>query len=233
MDSALIHEPVYYSQDEWRTLLKLSTRFRCFDLRKEAIRQLESYWKGGFTSSPEKAIPYVQRLQMGKDFFIRQWVVKGYKALVERTETISDEEVLAITTTEAFRLMRIRDSRNKSELFDVNVAIQKAFEVELALISDEEKKYTSSKAMTRVLSYSNWIEEAQARTNALSNRRGPHGPVGWILTDGASIPKVAAVVGRGSDGRELYASRVFYKVRFLKVWSSYLVQLPKNKGCTW
>ena len=215
MDSVLIHEPVYYSKDEWCALLKLSTRFRCLDLRKEAIRHLELYWKGGFIPFPEKAIP-IERLRMGREFFIRQWVVNGYKALVERLETISDEEVPAITTMEAFRLVRIRDLRNNSEEFDVNDAIQKAFEVELASISDEEKKYTSSMAKTRVLSYSNWVEEAQARTDALYNWRGPTGPVAWILTDGASIPKIATVAGHESDGQDLYINRVFHEVCFLK-----------------
>ena len=226
MDSALIHEPVYYSQDEWRALLKLSTRFRCFDLRKEAIRQLESYWKRGFIPFPDETIP----IQMGREFFIRQWVVNGYKALVERMATISDEEVLKINTMEAFRLMRIRELRNKSEALDVNVAIQKAFGVELNLISDEEIKYTSesSKVATRVLSYSTWVEEAQTRTDELHNCR-TIGPVTWILADGASIPKVATVAGQESDGQNLYINRAFHEVTVFSKKSSCLISFNCRK----
>jgi hypothetical protein len=70
--------------------------------------------------------------------------------------------------------------------------------------------------------YSNWIEEARARTEALHKRgRSESEPAAWVLTHGKTIPKGAIVTGQ-EHGHNLYSSRAFHEVRFLKLVGLFL-----------
>ena len=139
-DNAFDSEKRIYTTDKWLTILKLSTKFRCLKLRKEALRSLELSWNNRCLMFPSPT----KMVQMGRSFWVEKWLICGYKAFVERERDISEEEMLEIGSTEAFRLMRIRELKRKEGRnlrFNVNIAIQQVFQHEITLIAAEEKKY--------------------------------------------------------------------------------------------
>lgn len=77
------------------------------------------------------------------------------------------------------------------------------------------KRFTPVKGKARVLSRSDWIEEARARTGALHSQ-GPQGPVVWVYTQDKSIPNGTIATGQ-ENGHNLYSIRAFYEVLLLRL----------------
>ena len=110
------------SKDEWISVLKISTLWRSFGLRKLAIGELEKLTLDG-----------VEKIVLGRKYFIVSWVEAGYVTLVKNRE-ISDEQMDAIGAVESFKLMRIVVHR-RHVLVD---AIKEAFQAELKSITEAE-----------------------------------------------------------------------------------------------
>ena len=137
-DNAFDSKKRTYTTEKWFTILKLSTKFQCSNLRKEALLSLESGWSNKSLEHPTA----IELLKMGRSFWVQKWVICGYMASVGRGKGISEEEMLEIGSVEAFRLMRMREKRKAcfDSEFDIQTAVQQVFQEEIAWIVAEEKK---------------------------------------------------------------------------------------------
>ena len=75
---------------------------------------------------------------------MQKWVIDGYRSLIERGKSISEEEMSVIGSVAAFRLMHMREDRMVSfglgeRTFDIDATIRKVFQQEIASIATEEK----------------------------------------------------------------------------------------------
>ena len=82
----------------------------------------------------------VKKVTVGRSLHVQMWVSDGYRALVTRGDSISDEEMEMIGAVEAFRLERIRNLRSKNHYYDTSKEISRVFQEELDSIADSEKK---------------------------------------------------------------------------------------------
>ncbi|CAA7260425.1 unnamed protein product [Cyclocybe aegerita] len=93
---------------EWLSILKLSTMWYCLALRQSAVDAL-----GPLLDDP------MQKILLGREYFVVQWVQDGYRALVLRHETISDEEITeeGLGYPAGTKLLRMREQywRSNSE----------------------------------------------------------------------------------------------------------------------
>jgi hypothetical protein len=135
------------SKDEWISVLKISTLWRCFSLRGIAIQALES-------QSPSSSLLYVsflpvpnlgpgavtpmERVILGRKYSISSWVEAGYVALVRKGE-ISDSEMEEIGAVESFKLMRIILEESKSGSSRSLATLKETFQAELSLIAAAER----------------------------------------------------------------------------------------------
>jgi len=123
-----------HKTEEWIAVLKVSTRWKCLNLRQLAINsmnQLEAF----------HCLDPVRKVIVGRDLHVQKWVMDGYCALATREESISDEEMQMIGVVEAFRLERMRNLRFKNNRYDVSEEISREFLEELDSIAHNEKKY--------------------------------------------------------------------------------------------
>ncbi|KAJ3510395.1 hypothetical protein NLJ89_g4697 [Agrocybe chaxingu] len=94
--------------EEWLSILKLSTMWYCLALRQSAVEALTS-----LLDDP------MQKILFGREYFVVQWVQDGYRALVLRHETISDEEITeeGLGYPAGTKLLRMREQywRSNSE----------------------------------------------------------------------------------------------------------------------
>ena len=65
-DNAFDSEKRTYTTEKWLTILKLSTRFQCLNLRKEALLSLESGWSNESSEHPTA----IELLKMGRSFWV-------------------------------------------------------------------------------------------------------------------------------------------------------------------
>jgi len=120
--------------EEWIAVLKLSTRWKCLDLRQLAIKsmnRLEAF----------RCLDPVRKVIVGRDLHVQMWVMDGYRALATREESISDEEMQMIGVVAAFRLERMRNLRSKNNRYEVSNEISREFQEEFSSITDNEEKY--------------------------------------------------------------------------------------------
>jgi hypothetical protein len=105
---------------EWTTVLRLSTLWRVSEIREKAKSQLDN------------SLQTVDRITLARECQIADWLLRGYRDLVTRSETISelDEERLGCSTV--VKLFRIRDRRRDNNYnYSVDGAIRTAFNTEL------------------------------------------------------------------------------------------------------
>lgn len=85
------------SKEEKISILKVATSLGCEALRLDAAANLEGVLRG-----MDFAI-------LGRKFAVISWVQEGYRRIVSRNETITDEEVFLLGPTTTIRLLRLRD----------------------------------------------------------------------------------------------------------------------------
>ena len=94
-------------------------------MRLLAIQNLNSI-------SAEKKWPPLKSILLGREYYIRHWVISGYNDLLTRSANISDEEAIAVGLLESLRIMRIRESPSDTSCVDAE--FRNVFKDELASI---------------------------------------------------------------------------------------------------
>jgi len=88
---------------EWISALKLSTMWEFPDIRNGAIHEL---------SKAEMEMGSVDKIECGRKFEKKEWLLDGYVGLLKRTETITDEEAERLGWKTAAKLLRIREQQH-------------------------------------------------------------------------------------------------------------------------
>jgi len=81
-------------------------------------------------------------IQFGRQYFIANWLLSGYKKLLARREGLSDAEVMEIGPLESVRLMRMRESPYYADY--VELEIKKLFKDEFETIAARLKDLLDS-----------------------------------------------------------------------------------------
>ena len=100
-----------FSKSSWVSTLKLSTLWCCFSLRNTAIVNLKG------TLTPQEYV------LLGRQYTVSEWVKRGYKEMVLRKGTISDEEAGEIGYATTIRLLRMREG-DKYGIIEVDAGIE-------------------------------------------------------------------------------------------------------------
>ena len=129
------------SKSEWVSILRLSTKWRFLDLRKLAKSELEA---GEELTSVEKII-------LGREFYHVSWIEEGYKELVQKTDTITDDEAISIELPTAINLFRIREIMLRISLTSAFRFLENVFAEELSMIGEEEIKYRTEQEEALVM----------------------------------------------------------------------------------
>jgi hypothetical protein len=87
------------SESEWISVLTLSTKWNFLNLRAIAISELESL----------QSLTSIKKITLGRLCFISSWLQSGLTEIVRRTETISNEDAIAMGYTTAIELFRLRE----------------------------------------------------------------------------------------------------------------------------
>ena len=127
----------FVSKDEWLSVLKISSLWRCRSLRDLAIRKLESPSGWSEEHPPPSA---VEAIILGRKYFISRWVLEGY-TVIASTGEITDADMEAIGAVESFKLMRINRGDDISYYSIVENTVKAAFQAELASITAAEKLF--------------------------------------------------------------------------------------------
>ncbi|KAG6899466.1 hypothetical protein C0993_010109 [Termitomyces sp. T159_Od127] len=120
------------SDDEWISVLRVSTTWRMLDIRRMAIEHL--------TSAP---ISLVDRIFLAREYSVISWLRSAYLALVEVNSELSRHDELTteiIGLESSFKLHRVRESVLPSRQGNAHVIdreIEKDFETEFEALSDQ------------------------------------------------------------------------------------------------
>jgi len=85
------------TQQEWISVLNLSTMWDFSDIRKGAIDELS------------KDMGPIQKIKYGRNFGVEEWVKDGYVGLLKRSDPITDEEAKCLGWETAAKLFRLRE----------------------------------------------------------------------------------------------------------------------------
>ncbi|KIM82521.1 hypothetical protein PILCRDRAFT_820381 [Piloderma croceum F 1598] len=96
------------SVKEWIAVLKLSTMWDLFSIRKLAIEELSK-----FTMNP------VTRIILARQYRIQKWLFAGYEELAKRTEPISISEAEQLGLETAILIFQIREESHLAYLEDM------------------------------------------------------------------------------------------------------------------
>ncbi|KAJ2930149.1 hypothetical protein H1R20_g6957, partial [Candolleomyces eurysporus] len=127
------------SEDEWLSVLKLSTKWFFNGLRKMAIERLEHF-----------NLNSIEKVQLGKEHFVEEWLLAGYRELAMRYEPITVEEALMIGLQEAIQLNPIREQWIRQDQFQVltetfiNQSVQDTFVDNFNLIQNTQSQYQTA-----------------------------------------------------------------------------------------
>ncbi|KIM35315.1 hypothetical protein M413DRAFT_41523, partial [Hebeloma cylindrosporum] len=110
------------SKTEWVSILKLSTKWRFLDLRELAKSELEA----------GKELSSVEKIVLGREIYDSSWILAGYRELVQKSDTMTDDEAIAIGLLLAIKLFRIREIMLRRSLTSALGAIEDVFAEELS-----------------------------------------------------------------------------------------------------
>jgi len=88
------------TRQEWISVLKLSTMWEFTKIRKWAIDEL---------SKMKTEMGDMGMIECGRNFDVKEWWLEGYVGLLNRGETITDEEAERLGWKIAARLLRLRE----------------------------------------------------------------------------------------------------------------------------
>ncbi|KAJ7288882.1 hypothetical protein C8J57DRAFT_1495141 [Mycena rebaudengoi] len=89
----------WMTNEEWISVLKLSTQWRFIDTRNLAIQRL----------SDRAGIGSAERIQLARQYDVANWLRMGCIALAQRHETLSPEEAEKVGWKTAFQLCWVRE----------------------------------------------------------------------------------------------------------------------------
>ena len=121
------------SKAEWVSILKLSTKWRFLHLRRLAKSELDV----------GKELTSVEKIILGREFYDSSWILAGYKELVQKSDTITDDEAVTIELPTAINLFRIREIMLRNSLTSALDAVEDVFTVELGMIRSKEMGYST------------------------------------------------------------------------------------------
>lgn len=91
------------SSNDWIEMLKMSTTRGVSQVREKAIQHLQS-------------LPSIEIILLGRECHVQEWLLKGYKELVERNETISKQDEERLGREATMSLFRLRDQYCRQQL---------------------------------------------------------------------------------------------------------------------
>ncbi|KAJ2918315.1 hypothetical protein MD484_g2134, partial [Candolleomyces efflorescens] len=143
------HELTTFTPEQWKSVLKLSTKWFFNDIRHRAIREIDGI---------EGSMSDVHRIVAAKEHGISEWLSAGYKALVTREETIDLEDGEKIGLRNALQLYQLRDKYHRQGWDEATLKseIKWKFAAEIDEMQSTERNYFT-KAERRA------FEEAKAR----------------------------------------------------------------------
>ncbi|KAK7024963.1 hypothetical protein R3P38DRAFT_2951969 [Favolaschia claudopus] len=95
----ILNEPhKWMTTDEWISVLKLSTEWCMARFRRLAITKLD-----------QRDLSSCQRIMLARQYHIVTWLRRGYSELVERAETISEDEAEILGWKTTCRLFQARE----------------------------------------------------------------------------------------------------------------------------
>ena len=117
------------SSKDWIEMLKMSTSPRVTEIREKAIQSMDL-----------EKLESVERILLAKECGVYEWLLRGYRELVQRTETISQQDEEQLGREATLKLFRLRDEycrnqywRNYGEKeFNLDEIIRTKFREELA-----------------------------------------------------------------------------------------------------
>ncbi|KAH6910275.1 hypothetical protein BKA70DRAFT_119782 [Coprinopsis sp. MPI-PUGE-AT-0042] len=121
-----LHSRMKLTKDEWLSVLKLSTRWYFADLRRLSAARLAAL-----------DLPPTEKVSLGKQFHLSQWVLAGYDSLVRQEGVIPFEDAKQIGWESAVVLYMCREQRLYEK--DTNY-LQVAFKEELDAMAEQERR---------------------------------------------------------------------------------------------
>lgn len=85
-------------KDGWIAILRLAKMWRMHDIRETAIKRLA-----------ETQLLAVERIVLGREYCVVQWLYSGYEELVQRSSFLTDEEAEQIGCKSAMAVCRARE----------------------------------------------------------------------------------------------------------------------------
>jgi len=86
------------SSKDWIEMLKMSTSPRVTEIREKAIQSMDL-----------EKLESVERILLAKECGVYEWLLRGYRELVQRTETISQQDEEQLGREATLKLFRLRD----------------------------------------------------------------------------------------------------------------------------
>ncbi|KAF8190808.1 hypothetical protein BJ912DRAFT_964794 [Pholiota molesta] len=139
------------SESEWISILMLSTKWCFKNLRIIAISELESL----------NSITSVNKIIFGRFCSISSWLLAGLVEIVEREESMSDDDMVALDHITVIALFKLRELRlrkngiyyNSGSTHSITMdAIRSAFDTELVAVQIEETKFVVASSESKVSS---------------------------------------------------------------------------------
>ncbi|KAI6040611.1 hypothetical protein EDC04DRAFT_2566843 [Pisolithus marmoratus] len=97
-------------QDQWISVLKLSTMWKFDELRKVAIQRLDQ---------PFQPLNPVEKFVLASKYGIKQWILPALLVLAQRSEPISVEEGHRIGFDNALKLAAVREEFKRTRLVNL------------------------------------------------------------------------------------------------------------------
>ena len=138
------------SKDQWISVLKVSTIWRCLNLRKLAIRKLESKLEpktisGLLSTHRDDLLTPTEKIFLGRKYYISRWIEAGYVAVVKQGN-VTYVEMKVIGAVESCDLFRIILDFMKQPQLGTSALerrVKAVFQAEMEAISAIENSYTS------------------------------------------------------------------------------------------
>jgi len=93
-------ENVELTQQEWISVLKLSTMWEFTDIRAKAIQEL---------SKEDMGMGTIKKIECARSFEVKGWLLEGYIELLKRAETITYEEAECLGWQTTAKLLLLRE----------------------------------------------------------------------------------------------------------------------------
>ncbi|KAF5365175.1 hypothetical protein D9758_005360 [Tetrapyrgos nigripes] len=91
---------------DWKSVLKLATLWEFLELRMSTVDKL---------SSSQPPMTAWEKIELGRRYFVHNWLRSGYVDLVSQPETLSKEEAETIGYAAAFSISRLREESRKKQ----------------------------------------------------------------------------------------------------------------------